>query len=151
AVTGFDASDISVSNGTAGAFTAVDSDTYTLAVTPTADGTVTVAVAADAARDALGNCSEVASAAVNVKPTVRAADIDDGTNLAIGNVLPGRQHSVIRRIRLDFTTLLAGVSDGQVVRATNGRLIMGSVTLSLTRVQGGVFMLRAVYSNNGDG
>ncbi|MEY2653665.1 MAG: hypothetical protein RLZZ524_693, partial [Pseudomonadota bacterium] len=50
-VSGFDASDISVANGTAGTFTAVDGRTYTLVVTPTqgaASGEVSVSVPAAA-------------------------------------------------------------------------------------------------------
>lgn len=55
AVTGFDVADITLTNGTPGAFTAVDADTYTLAVTPQSDGIITVDVRADAARDATAN------------------------------------------------------------------------------------------------
>ena len=53
-VTGFDAADITVVNGTPGTFTAVDGDTYTLVVTPTAgfQGIVPVGVAAGVAFDA---------------------------------------------------------------------------------------------------
>jgi hypothetical protein len=60
AVSGFDADDVTVTNGTKGTFTAVDAYTYTLAVTPDADeeGTLTVDVAASAAQDAAGNDSE---------------------------------------------------------------------------------------------
>ena len=53
AVTGFAQSDISVSNGAVSGFSGSGSS-YTAAVTPAADGTVTVAVAADAARDRVG-------------------------------------------------------------------------------------------------
>ena len=49
AVTGFDVSDVSVSNGSAGTLTAVDANTYTLDVTPRNQGNVTVSVAAGAA------------------------------------------------------------------------------------------------------
>ena len=53
-VTGFDAADITVVNGTKGAFTAVNGDAYTLMVTPLADfqGILTVGVAAGVAFDA---------------------------------------------------------------------------------------------------
>lgn len=44
-VTGFVIGDITVGNGTAGNFIAVDTDTYTFNITPTADGAVTVDVA----------------------------------------------------------------------------------------------------------
>ncbi|QGJ70728.1 Hypothetical protein PBC10988_24260 [Planctomycetales bacterium 10988] len=54
-VTGFEAGDIFVTNGTAGTFTTVDANTYTLEVMPTADGDVTVTVADGVAEDLAGN------------------------------------------------------------------------------------------------
>ncbi len=54
-VTGFDVSDIVVSNGTAGDFVMVDGSNYTFTVTPTADGTVSVIIPADAATGTGGN------------------------------------------------------------------------------------------------
>ncbi|MGY0201082.1 tandem-95 repeat protein [Leptothrix sp. BB-3] len=56
-VNGFDASDVSVANGTKGTFTAVDARTYTLVVTPTqgsAGGDVTVSVDSAAATGVSG-------------------------------------------------------------------------------------------------
>tara|TARA_R110002072_G_scaffold91762_1_gene204626 strand:- start:20 stop:4807 length:4788 start_codon:yes stop_codon:yes gene_type:complete len=54
-VTGFDLTDITVSNGTASDFTAVSTTVYTALITPTADGTVNVDVAQDVAQDVVGN------------------------------------------------------------------------------------------------
>jgi hypothetical protein len=59
-VTGFDASDLTISNGSASAFSG-SGTTYSFTVTPTTDGTVTVDVAAGAASDAAGNGSTVAT------------------------------------------------------------------------------------------
>ena len=53
AVTGFAQNDISVSNGAVSGFSGAGAS-YSAAITPAADGTVTVAVAADAARDRVG-------------------------------------------------------------------------------------------------
>lgn len=64
AVSGFAAGDIQVTNGTPGTFTIVDADTYTLAVTPTADGDLTVNVAANAASDLAANANNAATATV---------------------------------------------------------------------------------------
>ncbi len=64
AVTGFSAADIDVTNGTKGVFAEVDGDTYTLVVTPNADGAVTVAVSAGAASDAALNGSSAATATI---------------------------------------------------------------------------------------
>ena len=64
AVTGFTLADIAVGNGAASAFTGSGGDTvYTALVTPSADGTVTVDVAADAALDAAGNGNTAAARA----------------------------------------------------------------------------------------
>ena len=63
-VTGFDTTDVSVTNGTKGAFGG-SGDEYTLAVTPAGDEDVTVTVAADAASDGLntGPASAVSATA----------------------------------------------------------------------------------------
>ena len=65
-VTGFVASDITVGNGTASAFTATTADrVYTASITPTASGEVTVDVAVDAATDAAGNGNPAATRATS--------------------------------------------------------------------------------------
>ena len=53
-VTGFDQSDLTVTNGTASGFTAVSPTTYTFTVAPTADGVVSVVVPKGAAADSSG-------------------------------------------------------------------------------------------------
>jgi|GEM_PF-3129998 len=86
AVTGFTAEDIAVGNGTAGAF-AGSGATYSFNVTPTANGPVTVDIAAGAALDAAGNGN---SAAVqfsrnydNTTPTVTIGSMAaDPTNVS---------------------------------------------------------------------
>ena len=71
-VTGFDAADITVVNGTKGAFTAVDGDTYTLVVTPMADfqGILAVGVAAGVAFDAAVNPNTAADLSVQAVDTL---------------------------------------------------------------------------------
>ncbi|MFC3321575.1 Ig-like domain-containing protein [Mesorhizobium cantuariense] len=90
AVTGFDASDVTVANATKGLFTAIDADTYTLAVTPSAGfvGNMTVDVAAAAALDAAGNDSTAAAQSVQAVDTF-APTVSIGTDdsaLKIGDV-----------------------------------------------------------------
>jgi hypothetical protein len=70
-VTGFTASDVTVVNGAKGTFTALDADTYTLAVTPTDsfEGNLTVDVAAAAALDSAGNSSTAATQSVQAIDT----------------------------------------------------------------------------------
>ncbi|MHC4880431.1 MAG: Ig-like domain-containing protein, partial [Planctomycetota bacterium] len=60
----FESGDVSLTNGSAGTLTAVDGDTFTLEVTPTADGTVMVSADTGAAQDTAGNDSGASSAAV---------------------------------------------------------------------------------------
>ncbi|MBP3957471.1 hypothetical protein J8F10_19665 [Gemmata sp. G18] len=59
-VTGFDAADVTVTNGTF-TFAAVDARHYAVTVTPTADGQVTVTAAVSTAVDAAGNANAVGS------------------------------------------------------------------------------------------
>ncbi|MEZ6125601.1 MAG: Ig-like domain-containing protein [Planctomycetaceae bacterium] len=68
-VTGFEAADISVVNGSGQNFSAVDGDTYTIQVVPTVAGAVTVSVAADAVTDAGSNGNAASSASVNFAQT----------------------------------------------------------------------------------
>ena len=65
-VNGFVVGDITVGNGTASSFTGSDGDTaFTALITPTADGAVTVDVAADVATDAAGNGNTAATQAAS--------------------------------------------------------------------------------------
>ncbi|WP_284381999.1 tandem-95 repeat protein [Litoribrevibacter albus] len=60
-VTGFNVSDISVSNAALSNFSATSAAVYTVLVTPSAEGVVSLDVAANAALDAAGNGNTVAS------------------------------------------------------------------------------------------
>src|SRR6185503_13153836 len=60
-VTGFGAGDITAGNATVGNFIAVDGDTYTFELTPSAPGLVTADIAAGAAQDASGNSNTAAA------------------------------------------------------------------------------------------
>ena len=89
-VTGFDATDVAVTGGTKGAFTAVSATVYTLAVTPNANSTanITVDVAAGVALDAAGNPNTIATQSVQavdtVVPTVAITDDEAGTAIVAG-------------------------------------------------------------------
>src|SRR3569623_962563 len=75
-VTGFDASDITVNGGTAGAFTTVAPDTYTLVVTPNAgvdNGTAAVSIAAGAAQSISGSLPTAAASAGQAYDTLAPA------------------------------------------------------------------------------
>ncbi|KYG71348.1 putative secreted protein (Por secretion system target) [Roseivirga ehrenbergii] len=60
-VSGFDVSDISVGNGVASNFNTTSAKIYTATITPSADGNVTVNVAANKVQDAGGNGNSAAS------------------------------------------------------------------------------------------
>ena len=71
-MTGFDATDVVVANGTKGTFTPVDGDTYTLVVTPTAgfQGNLTVDVAGGVTIDGFGNFNVAATQSVQAVDTL---------------------------------------------------------------------------------
>ena len=75
AVTGFEQSDISVSNGSVTGVFRFSGSSYTAAITPSSNGTVTVAVAADAAVDAAGRGNPArVELSVQVAVPVKAAN-----------------------------------------------------------------------------
>ena len=73
-VTGFDVTDISVTNGSAGSFVVLDASTYTANITPDGLGDIAIDVAAAAAQDGAANDNTAAVQAVvifdNVAPVV---------------------------------------------------------------------------------
>src|SRR5262249_33565410 len=86
-VTGFTASGLTITNGTASNFTMVNAHTYTFDVAPTADGLVTVQVNAAAAQDAAGNDNtqatfSITSNAATLTPTITTT-ASNPTNLAV--------------------------------------------------------------------
>ncbi|WP_421976653.1 MBG domain-containing protein [Roseivirga seohaensis] len=86
-VSGFDVNDISVTNGTAGSFSATSASVYTAKITPSADGQVTVGIAANKATDIAGNFNTVA-ASINVTndetaPSLVSATKDSDTQITL--------------------------------------------------------------------
>lgn len=85
-VTGFELADISVSNGSAGSFTTVSARVYTAVITATADGAVTVDVAADRANDAATNGNiagnQLSMTADSTAPTVAISGPTTDVNAA---------------------------------------------------------------------
>lgn len=83
-VADFTAADVVVTNGAIGIITAVDGHTYTFSITPTADGPVTVQLAAGVVHDAAGNGNPVANFTINadVPPTASIATAANPTNAA---------------------------------------------------------------------
>jgi Bacterial Ig-like domain/Divergent InlB B-repeat domain len=60
-VTGFDVSDLSVTNGAASNFAATSATVYTATITPSASGAIAVVVPADAGSDAAGNGNTIST------------------------------------------------------------------------------------------
>ena len=85
-VTGFDIGDITVANGSASNFSAVDGSTYTATITPSNPGTVTIDVASGVASDAAGNNNTAASQASstydNQAPSVSILNVPATSNAA---------------------------------------------------------------------
>jgi beta-glucanase (GH16 family) len=88
AVTGFDVSDIQVTNGAAGGFVAVDAETYTAAVIPTGLGDLVIGVPAGAATDAAGTPSAAAGDVVVTSALDPDAPLLTAVNISSNNADP---------------------------------------------------------------
>ncbi|QGJ68784.1 Hypothetical protein PBC10988_4460 [Planctomycetales bacterium 10988] len=86
-VSGFVSGDIMITNGSAGSFTMVDANTYTLEVTPTTEGNVTVSVAALSAQDAAGNDNESATATIEYSLGVETPLLVTGTDAGAPSIV----------------------------------------------------------------
>ena len=107
-VTGFDASDIIVGNGSAGNFSGSGAS-YTADITPAADGTVTVDISADAAVDAADNGNTAAQLSI-ISDTLAPTD----TSVTINN---GRAYTVSRYVTL--TLAATGASEMMISEDEN--------------------------------
>ena len=111
-VTGFDASDVSVGNGTLSDFLSVSATTATFNVAPAADGAVTIDIGAAAATDGAGNSSTAAT----------QASITSDTVIPTANFSPifsGPTNSSPITVTLTFSESVTGL-DIVNIGATNG-------------------------------
>jgi hypothetical protein len=114
AVTGFTSGDVAIGNGAIGLFTAVSGTTYTFSVTPAADGTVTVDVAAAAGQDAAGNGN---SAAVQFSRTY-----DSGQpTVTITSTAPNTTNTSPIPVTVTFSEAVTGFISSDV-GVTNGSI-----------------------------
>lgn len=126
-VSGFTISDIVVSNATKSNLTTLDNIVFTLDLTPTADGTITVDVASAIAKDLAGNN--------NTAATQFSIDYD-GTHptvsLSTGEASPTNESTFI--VDIDFSESISGFSltDITVVNANVANLTAISAGLSYT-------------------
>lgn len=117
-VNDFGAGDITVTGGTISNFTENDDDEYTIDITPSSSGTVTIQVGADVATDADGNGNE-ASSKVEV-----TADLDAPTVTTIG-VPIGTQNSAFDVI-FTFSENVTGFDKDDIT--VNGEATATAVT-----------------------
>jgi outer membrane protein OmpA-like peptidoglycan-associated protein len=114
AVTGFVVGDITTSNASASAFTAVDADTYTATITPAGEGAFTLDVAAGLATDAAGNDNTAATQAGGdydaTAPTLTIQNVPANTNAAFTATFEFSE-TVTGFVAGDITTGNATVSD----------------------------------------
>jgi hypothetical protein len=102
AVTGFVVGDVTVGNGTASDFVAVDADTYTVVITPSGAGTVTVDVAAGVAKDVDGN------------PNAPAGQV------AVGNTIVSETQALISDFMSERAGLITQSQPELIERLTRG-------------------------------
>jgi hypothetical protein len=109
-VTGFDASDVTISNGKISGFTSTDSQTYQFVVSPTTDGDVVVSMAQGAGTDAAGNGTTAASFTRTFDKTAPTVTVQPKTTNAADPVVTGTVN--------DSTAKVQVTVNGQTVTAT---------------------------------
>ena len=117
-VTGFTIADIGVTNGTAANFVAVSETVYTVEITPTADGDVTVAVPAGVCEDLAGNLNTAAT------ELVREFILGNPYVLSIVRLDPDPTNAGEVRFLVTFSEIVTGVS------ATDFKLTAGTDLLA---------------------
>ncbi len=110
AVTGFEQSEITVTNGTVSSFSG-SGTSYTAEITPSASGSVTVEIAADVAEDRAGNGNRAA------KPLVIEADLT-GPEVEIASEATGPV-GVALEVTIAFSEAVTGFEQNEIT-VTNG-------------------------------
>ena len=142
-VTGFVLADIALANATAAAFTGADGDrAFTALITPTADGAVTVDVAADVARDAAGNGNAAAAQASSTytAPSCAAPDLAGRERVWQGTLTVGRSAGGLRELVGYGWTSRAGALSGRTA----------PIVLDANRYRIGDFVLLYAHTTNLD-
>jgi hypothetical protein len=106
-VTGFIVGDITVGNGSAGNFVAVDGDTYTAEITPAGQGAATIDVAGSVAQDAAGNNNTAAT-----QLSINYDTVDPAVTLSSGEVDPTSNSPI--SITVQFTEVVTGFVVGDI-------------------------------------
>ncbi|MGV3505337.1 MAG: Ig-like domain-containing protein [Adhaeribacter sp.] len=149
-VSGFDASDLAVSNATFSNFTAINPTTYQVTIVPVADGPVKVGLAAGVAADAAGNgntaatelsriydataptvqITSAAPALINTPFTARFVFSEAMTGFALGDM------KVTNGIASAFTAISATEYTALITPAGQGQVLVGIPALAATDAAG---------------
>jgi hypothetical protein len=126
---------VTIGNGTISLFAAVDGTTYTFIVTPTANGAVTVNIAAGVAQDAAGNGNTAATQLSRTYDTV-------APTVTLSSTAPDPTNTSPIPVTVTFNEAVTGFSSGDVVVA-NGTVVSFSgsgaiYTIDVTPVFGTV-------------
>lgn len=137
-VAGFIASKVNLTNATAGTFTVISSTVYTVLVTPTADGTVTVSVPTNACQDAAGNTNAAATSSftsLRSQPSCVFSPAGGATNQSPIPLTLAFSHAVTGLSASSFTVTNGSLSalSGSGISYTASLTIsaQGSVTVAL--------------------
>lgn len=110
-VSGFDSSDLTITNGTVGAL-AGSGGNYSFTIIPAAQGPVTVNVAAGAAQDAAGNASTVAAELTRVYDTVLPS-------VTVASATPNSVNTAPIPVTVNFSEAVSGFTQTDLA-VTNG-------------------------------
>jgi len=141
-VTSFDQTDVQVMNGTINNFTSSgDNIHYTLTVTPIADGTISVNIAASSASDAAGNTSTIAQTftrsydstapSVTISASIANHSLTEKSPIAFTFVF---SETVYEFIQADINIQNASIDDFSGLTQTYHVNVYPIVPLGLTRV-----------------
>ena len=132
AVTGFDASDVTVTGGAKGAFSGSDSS-YTLVVTPAGTGDVTVEVAANAAVDGANNPAPASAVSATALNPALVTVVPDA--LSMGESATGEYQVGLSRVPSSGTVTVTVTSgDSMAVAVSHEGGWAGSTALEFTAV-----------------
>ena len=146
-VTGFVVGDISLTNATASAFTG-SGTTYTALITPTADGAVTVDVAAGVAQDSAGNGNTAATQATSTysnAPSLEVQNSGTGVVIAHGSTTPSTSEGT------DFGSANVG-SQGALLKTklvNVGATNLTTSTVTITGADAAHFTIHSTYNGAG--
>ncbi|NKI27094.1 hypothetical protein HCG49_11015 [Arenibacter sp. 6A1] len=135
-VIGFDQGDLVLVNATASNFISVDGNTYTVDITPTGAGDITIDVPADVAQDAAGNNN---TAAAQVTTTFDAG----APTVLIQNAPASVNTTAAYNVTLEFSEDVVGFDQGD--------LVLGNATASnFISVDGNTYTVDITPSGAGD-